>query len=182
MTASVLLLAAALLTITTVGMSRLHDHVEVIGDQAAPQAATASDLYLALSDLDAQVARLIMIGGSDALSDSRLDALLTYQQRSAEVDADLTRALNASTTPAARAQVESLTNDLALYRQVAWQALAVQDESTDQVPGHPPAATLGYYARASTLLHAELLPTAKALRQASQVTLERSYSTQRRTV
>jgi hypothetical protein len=178
----IVLLAAALLAVTTIGMSRLRGQVEVIGDQAAPQAATASDLYLALSDLDAQVARLVMIGDSDALSDSRLDALLTYQQRSAEVDADLTRALNGSTAPAARARIESLTTDLALYRQLAWQALAVQEESADQVPGSPPSATLGYYARATTLLHSDLLPAAKALRQGSQATLERSYSAQRVTV
>jgi hypothetical protein len=179
---SIVVLAAALLAVTTVGMARLRGQVEVIGDQAAPQAATASDLYLALSDLDAQVARLIMIGNSDALSDSRLDALLTYQQRSAEVDADLTRALNGSTTPAARARIGSLTTQLALYRQLAWQAIAVQEESADQVPGSPPAATLGYYARATTLLHSGLLPAAKALRQDSQDALGRGYSAQRRTV
>ncbi|HEY2670665.1 MAG TPA: hypothetical protein VGJ07_09850 [Rugosimonospora sp.] len=179
---SVVLLAAALLTVTTAGMVRMRHQVTVIGEQAAPQAATASDLYLALSDLDAQVARLIMVGDSDELSDDRLDALLTYQQRSAEVDADLSRALNAATTPATRSRLGTLATQLALYRQLAWQALAVQDQATDQLPGRPPADTLGYYSRATTLLHADLLPTAKALRAASQATLDRSYAEQRTTM
>ncbi|WP_203917872.1 hypothetical protein [Rugosimonospora africana] len=176
---SAILLAAALLAVTTAGMVQTRQQVRVIGEQAAPQAATASDLYLALSDLDSQVARLIMIGNSDELSASRLDALLTYQRRSAEVDADLSRAQNAAVTEATRAQLGTLATQLALYRQLAWQALAVQDQATDQAPGRPPADTLGYYARANTLLHADLLPTAKALRAANQATLERSYARQR---
>ncbi|GAA5179804.1 protein kinase G-activating protein GlnX [Rugosimonospora acidiphila] len=176
-----ILVSAALLTVTTVGMMRTRDQVDVVGAYAAPQAATASDLYLALSDLDAQVARLIMIGDSESLSDSRLDALLTYRQRSNQVDADLSQALNTATTASTRTQLRTLTSQLALYRQLAWEALAVQEGAADQVPGRPPADTLGYYSRATTLLHADLLPSAKSLRSASETTLNDAYSGQRST-
>jgi hypothetical protein len=180
--AALLCLGALLvLAVTSVGMSQLTDQVRAVGSQAAPQAVTASDLYFALSDLDAQVARLIMLGDADTMSSNRLDALRSYQQRSAEVDADLARAVTGATDPADRARVNQLIDGLALYRQWTWQALGVQAQQLDQTPGRPPATTLGYYAQATTVLHGQLLPTAKALRQSSQDSLARAYAGERRT-
>jgi hypothetical protein len=47
------------------------------------------------------------------------------------------------------------------------------------VAGRLPVGALGYYGRATDLMHFQLLPTALRLRTASQDTLERSYSDQR---
>jgi hypothetical protein len=179
--AVVVLGAVAVLAVTELGMTRVRAQVNVIAQQAAPQAATASDLYFALSDLDAQLARLTMIGTSSTFASDRLDALLTYQRRSAEISADLDQVTKFATSEADRATIRSLLDQLAQYRELAWQALALESDATEQVAGTLPAAALGYYGRATDLMHFQLLPTAVRLRAASQDTLSRSYADQRTT-
>lgn len=180
--ASVVIIGAiAVLAVTEVGMSRVRGQVNVIAQQAAPQAATASDLYFALSDLDAQLARLAMIGTSSDFASDRLDALLTYQRRSAEISADLDQATRAATSADDRATIRALLDQLGQYRELAWQALAIEADTTDQEAGKLPAGALGYYGRATDLMHFKLLPTALRLRTSSQATLDRSYTNQRMT-
>ena len=173
--------AVAMLAATSLLMARAQDQVRVIGGEAAPQAATASDLYFALSDLDAQVARLVLIDNADALAGTQIDALGTYRERSLQVDADLQRALTTATGDDDRATVLELLNDLAVYRQWAWRALTVESQLPPQPPGKLPPAALGYYTQATNVLHLELLPTAKRLRDASQERLDDAYAQQRLT-
>lgn len=180
-TLSVVVAAAALTAATSLLMSHTQDQVRTIGTQAAPQAATASDLYFALSDLDAQVARLVLIAGAEEHSGSQIDALSTYRERSRQIDADLERALSTVNTDADRAIVRDLLGDLAVYRQWAWQALAVEWEQPEQRAGQLPPAARGYYAQATNVLHFDLLPGAKRLRDASQARLDRAYAEQRTT-
>src|SRR5262249_15439622 len=118
---------------------------------------------------------------ADALAGSQLDALLTYNRRSAEVDADIQHILAAAATDADRAAARRLLDQLAAYRQVAWQAIAIERQSPVSDPGVPPPAARGYYAQATNILHFELLPTAKLLRESSQAALERSYADETRT-
>ncbi len=178
-TAVVILGAVAVLAVTELGMTRVRSQVNVIAQQAAPQAATASDLYFALSDLDAQLARLAMIGTSSTFASDRLDALLAYQRRGAEISADLDQATRASTGNADRATIRQLLDQLGKYRELAWQAIAIEGDATDQVAGVLPAGALGYYGRATDLMHFQLLPTALRLRTSSLDTLERAYTDQR---
>jgi hypothetical protein len=147
---SVVALAVALLAATSLLMARMQEQVRVIGSDAAPQASTAADLYFALSDLDAQVARLVLIGEAPALAGSRIDALGTYQQRSRQIDADLQRALTIGTTAGDRATVLALMNHLAVYRQWTWQAMAVQSQAPPQPAGTLPPAALGCYTHGTT--------------------------------
>jgi hypothetical protein len=155
--------AAALLASLSLLMARVQDQVRIIGDEAAPQAATAADLYFALSDLDAQVARMVLIGDSDTLAGSQIDALGTYQQRSAQVDADLQRSLTTSSSDADRAAVLALVDHLAVYRERVWQTLTAG------------LAAPGYYTQATNVLHLDLLPAAQALRDSSERRLSRAY-------
>lgn len=173
--------AAVLLAITSLVVSRMSGNVHEISDHAAPQAATASDLYFALSDLDAEVAQLVMLGDADSLSGNRSEAMYTYQQRSHEIDADLAQAVRGAQTETDRTRIQQLADGMALYRQWAWQALAVQAEAADQTPGRPPSTTLGYYTQAGNVMRSQLLPTAVALRQSSEASLGDSYSAQRGT-
>jgi len=172
-----ILAAAALLAATSLLMSRAQDQARIIGNEAAPQAATASDLYFALSDLDAQVARMVLIDGADSLSGSQIDALGTYRERSRQVDADLTRLL----ATADEAAVLQLTDDLAIYREWVWQALTAESQLPPQPPGKLPPAALGFYTQATNALHLKLLPAAKALRDASETRLDDAYGQQRLT-
>ena len=66
------LTAAVLLATLSLLMARVREQVRIIGDEAAPRAAAAADLYFALSDMDAQVARMVLTAGDDRLAGSRL--------------------------------------------------------------------------------------------------------------
>lgn len=176
-----MLAAAAVLAVTSLFMSHVQDQVRTIGDDAAPRAAIASDLYFALSDMDAQVARLVLVGNAETQAGNRIDALTTYGQRSRQIDADLERMLTATVTAGDRATINELLNDLAVYRQWTWQALAVVWQTPPGPSGTPAPAALGYYSQATNVVHHELLPGAERLRDASQANLDRAYSEQRAT-
>ncbi|WP_250037257.1 hypothetical protein [Paractinoplanes maris] len=163
LTAAVLLLAACLV------MARVQQQARIIGDQAAPQAANAADLYFALSDLDAQVARLVLTSGRDELAGSRVDALGTYRERGRQVDESLQRSLTTVTGDGERAIVLELLHGLGSYRERVWQALTAG----------PSAA--GYYTQATNVLHLDLLPAATRLREASEKRLDDAYGSQRAT-
>lgn len=161
--------AVALLATTSFVFARVQEQVRIIGDVAAPQAATAADLYVALSDMDAQVARMVLIGGTDTLAGTRTDALGRYEERSRQIDAGLHRSLTTADGEAERAVALQLMRHLAVYRQRVWQALTAGD------------AAPGYYTQAGNVLHLELLPTAKRLRSASEERLESAYEAKRAT-
>ncbi len=171
--------ALLLLAITSTGITRLSHQIAAIGEHDAPQAATASDIYFALSDLDAQAASLLMLGNSDALSTNQLVSLRTFEQRDAEVDLDLQQAELATTNATERTELSRLAAALTLYRDWLGMAFAVQQEQATQPAGHPPASSLGYYAQATTVLRTRLLPLAASLRQANESDLDASFAAER---
>ncbi len=173
--------AVALLAVTSTGIVRISHQVTAIGNHDAPQAATASDLYFVLSDLDAETASLLMLGNSSTLSINELDSLRTFEQRQAEVDVDLQQAELATTSATERAELSRFAAALTLYRQWVSMALTVEQQSADQVAGQPPSSSLGYYAEASTVLRAQLLPLAASLRQTNASDLDESFSAERTT-
>ncbi|WP_312033964.1 hypothetical protein [Actinoplanes sp. TBRC 11911] len=161
--------AAALLVSTSLLMARVQSQVRTIGDVAAPQAATAADLYFALSDMDASAARMVLTGDNDALAGTQADALGTYQQRSDQVDADLQKSLTTATGAESRAIVLELLGHLAVYRERVWQTLTAGD------------AAPGYYTQATNVLHLDLLPAAQRLKNASEGQLAEAYAGKRLT-
>src|SRR5262249_7215020 len=133
----------------------------------------------ALSDLDSQVATLLMLGDAQSLSLNRLTSLATFEQRSAEVDADLAQAHRGATDAAQRARLDRIGDELTLYRQWIWRAIEAQQGSpgiapVDAVP--PPSASLGFYAEATTVLRTGLLPDVEGLRQANEDRLDAAYA------
>ncbi|MFB9358264.1 hypothetical protein [Actinoplanes nipponensis] len=176
--------AVALLAASGLLTARVQEQVRVIGGAAAPQAATAADLYFALSDLDAQVARMVLAGDAAELSGSQLDALGAYQQRGREADEDLQRSLTTATSDADRALVLELTHELTGYRRWVWQTLTAQAQAQapPQPPGRLPPDALGYYTQATNVLHLRLLPAAGRLRDAGETRLDRAYAAKRATV
>lgn len=173
--------AATVLTVTSMLMSSVQGQVRTIGESAAPRAAIASDLYFAVSDMDAQVARLVLIGNAETQAGNRIDALTTYGRRSRQIDGDLERMLTATSTERDRRVVTELLDDLAVYRQWTWQALTIVWQTPSGPTGTPPPTALGYYAQATNVVHYDLLPGAERLRDISQATLEQAYAEQRTT-
>jgi hypothetical protein len=159
-TALTAVVAVVLLTALTVVMISVRDQVRLIGRDAAPQAATAADLYFALSDLDAQVTRILLAGDGDESASSRIDALGVYRDRGYQADRDL------QNSTADSAVTLRLMDGLAVYRQRVGQALAA-----------PSAADrLGYWTQATNLLHQRMLPDAQRLREQSQRRLDDAYA------
>ncbi len=161
-TAVVLATVVALSLASTVLMTRIGNQVRVIGDQAAPQAGAAAALYFALSDLDAQVARLAL--ATDA--GNRIDALGTYRERSRQIDGDLQLLIAGKADESATL---ALLDDLAVYRERVWQTLST------------PQNEHGYYTQATNVLHQRLLPGAQQLRESSEDRLENAYTAKHRT-
>ncbi|WIM94015.1 hypothetical protein ACTOB_006015 [Actinoplanes oblitus] len=170
----VVLAATALLAATSLVMARVRGEIRVIGREAAPQAATAADLYFALSDMDAQATRLLLTGDADALAGTRVDALGAYRERSHQVDADLEQVLAAGA--ADRTVVVDLLNGLAVYHQRIGQTITAADRVERRPAGRLPAEALGYYTQATNVLHQRLLPAAQHLRDAATARLDRAYS------
>lgn len=193
--ALVVLAATALLAATSLVMARVQDQVRIIGREAAPQAATAADLYFALSDMDAQVTRLLLTGDSDALAGTRVDAQGQYQVRSRQVDADLQRSLTTAAGESERAVALDLLDGLAVYHQRVGQTITAAAAGASQASTGPattsPATTaqstagklppdaLGYYTQATNMLHLRLLPAAQQLRDGATSRLDQAYADKR---
>ncbi|GAA0472441.1 hypothetical protein Aca07nite_74990 [Actinoplanes capillaceus] len=175
-TASAVCAAVALLLAVSLVMAQVRDQIGVIGREAAPQAATAADLYFALSDLDAQVTRILLAGDSDELAGSRIDALGAYRDRGHQVDQDLQRSLTTGTGEAERAIVLDLMDGLAVYRHRVGQAITAQSTAPAAGAGRLAPDALGYYTQATNLLHQRLLPAAQELREAGTERLDDAYA------
>ncbi|MBB4754851.1 hypothetical protein [Actinoplanes lobatus] len=175
-TASAVCAAVVLLLSVSLVMAQVRDQIGVIGREAAPQAATAADLYFALSDLDAQVTRILLAGDSDELAGSRIDALGAYRDRGHQVDQDLQRSLTTGAGEAERAIVLDLMDGLAVYRQRVGQAVTAQAATPAAGAGRLAPDALGYYTQATNLLHQRLLPAARQLREAGTERLDDAYA------
>jgi hypothetical protein len=179
--ALVVVAAATLLAATSLVMARVQEQVRVIGREAAPQAATAADLYFALSDMDAQVTRLLLTGDAAALAGTRVDALGAYRERTRQADADLQRSLTTAAGPVERGVALGIMNDLAVYHQRIGQTITAAESASAGKAGKLPPEALGYYTQATNVLHLRLLPAAQQLRDAATGDLDRAYAEKRST-
>ncbi|MBR7839366.1 hypothetical protein KDL01_39265 [Actinospica durhamensis] len=85
----------ALMAVTAAAFLQARARAQTVTSRAAT-AATAGDLYFALADLDAEAARLVLLGDGDfqsagdgTFAGNQLSALSAYNARTAQVDADL---------------------------------------------------------------------------------------------
>ncbi|MFI9269325.1 hypothetical protein ACIGXM_01170 [Kitasatospora sp. NPDC052896] len=171
------LLALAAVAGTVLGGAR--DSIDTIGHRAAPQAERASDLYFALSDLDAQAANLLLVGAAPADSAERQAVENTYQQRRAQADQDLQQAAEASADdPSGQQAVAAVLGALGQYEALV--ARSDLEESTAEAqPGKPPADALADYQQATDLLRQRLLPAADQVANSNAAVVDGSYRSQR---
>jgi hypothetical protein len=154
----------ALMAVTAAAFLQARARAQTVASRATT-AATAGDLYFALADLDAEAARLVLLGDGDfqsagdgAFAGNQLSALSAYNARTAQVDADLQALAGAD-----GANTSALAGDVTQYRAVADAAVGL-----DEYPGAPAGAAtqtaVGFYGRAETLMHQVVLPAAAQLR------------------
>lgn len=181
MVALLVVLAGATLTVVIVALTQVRDSVQTIGDQAAPVTSRASDLYFSLSNLDAQVARLILVGDDEADTSTYFDASRSFQSSVSSADTDI-RSIAASATDATtRNQLSQLLDGLAQYQQLAGQATLLVYQDANFTAGNPNGDGSSFFFQATDLMHSQLLPIANAVRSSYVDTLDSTYQSRHTT-
>ncbi|MFG1607909.1 hypothetical protein [Actinoplanes sp. NPDC049265] len=176
---TVALLVAVLAVLITLEVRRERAGLAVIGEQTAPVVMASSDLYFALSDMDAQLANILLVGDETGLGFTRDEALTIYRDRRGEVSAALQRAAEtADADPRAAQAVRGILDALGRYETLAAQMILL-DGQDPHPAGRPAAPTLAKYRQATDLLKAELLPAAQGLIDRNTQILEDTYQRQR---
>lgn len=178
--AATVLLTAALGTLLLVaGLAALGTWSSV-ADRDAPRTTSAADLDLALNDMDAQAANILLSSGDAGkgrLQTPYTKAVGLYADARREIGHDLrTLAVAAQGSGADEKTVESLTDDFAEYQELIGRAL----ESDGHHGGKP--AALADYRRATDLLRTQLLPAAGDLVSSNDAAFEAEYSSARSTL
>ncbi|MEY9856632.1 hypothetical protein ABH935_002236 [Catenulispora sp. GAS73] len=163
-TGAVVVLAAAALTTGTLAVADTQHGVTRVGQETAPLAQSASDLYFALSDLDSQTAREILTIGNSDLDTEQGDAQATVNSRVTEIDADLRQAIGGTSDAAVQSQFQTMLDKVTLYHDLSSTALSLDQLSTTATKGHPDSVALAYYSRATDVMHFDLLPAAAQIR------------------
>jgi hypothetical protein len=152
----------ALLAMTAASFMQAQARADTVTSRSRT-ATQAGDLYFALADLDAEAARLVLLGDGDyqpgdGLYDgNQLSALISYNQRTAQVDTDL-QALSADGANAA-----TIVSEVTEYRSTTDAAIAL-DEFPGATADTPLPTAIGFYGRATTTMQDEVLPAAAQLR------------------
>ncbi|MFD4601153.1 hypothetical protein ACFWPQ_24375 [Streptomyces sp. NPDC058464] len=175
--AATVLLAVALGVLLLVAGLVAHGTWDDVADRDAPRTTSAAGLDLALNDMDAQVANILLSGGDGgkgALETPHAKAVGMYGDARREIGHDL-RTLSAAAQGdrADEKTVESLTDDFAEYQELVGRAL----ENDRRAGGRPDAIT--DYRDATDLLRNSLLPDARKLVSANDAAFGSHYAAAR---
>ncbi|MFI1168517.1 hypothetical protein ACH4UM_34300 [Streptomyces sp. NPDC020801] len=177
--AATILLAATLAVLLLVAGIAALGAWNSVADRDAPRTTSAADLNLALNDMDAQAANVLLSSGDAGkgrLQTPYTKAVGFYGDARREIGHDL-RALAVAAQGSREDEktVESLTDDFAEYQELIGRAL-----ENDGHRGGKPAALAGYR-RATDLLRNQLLPAARALVSSNDAAFDGEYSSARST-
>ncbi|MGW7523210.1 hypothetical protein [Streptomyces sp. NPDC054783] len=174
--AAVLLTAALAVLVLVAGLAALGTWSSVV-DRDAPRTTSAADLNLALNDMDAQAANVLLSSGDAGkgrLQTPYTKAVGLYGGARREIGHDLRAlAVAAQGSRADEKTVETLTDDFAEYQELIGRAL-----ENDGHRGGKPAA-LADYRRATDLLRTRLLPAAGSLVSSNDAAFDAEYSSAR---
>jgi hypothetical protein len=169
------LVLAALCATAVIGAGSASGDAARLDTTVRHRAAVANQLRFSLADLDAQHADTLAPGmsadGSGTYVGNQLEALITAQQRRAEVS-DALRQLSADS--AHSELVGELLNGLGRYDDLSGRASYVDEQAPDRAAGHPPAVTVAMNAQAADLMTQTLLPAADQLATAYQRQADRA--------
>ncbi|MER7466574.1 hypothetical protein [Streptomyces sp. NPDC097981] len=173
--ASCLLLAAGLLLllgVASLGMSGAWDETV---QRSAPRTVAATQLNLALNDMDAQAANILLSSGESGMGKGRLDESYAkatgFYTAAQETISRSLRTLSAAAEgdKATENTVITITDDFAHYQELIGRAL-----ENDEHPGGKDAARADYRT-ATDLLSARLLPESRELVDANNRVYNRMY-------
>lgn len=174
--AVVVLATAGFYVVANIAVGNARDGLRVIGHDAGPQVLATGDLYFALSDMDSQVADILLAGGGSATVQQ---ALSRYSQDRATADRAALQAAELSAgDPTDQATVRSVLDGLGQYERLASQAM-VLDQQANRPAGPPAATIIAVYRQATDLMKLQLLPQAYNLTLAGGATVREAYEAKR---
>jgi hypothetical protein len=180
--AAALLAVLALFAVTAAAIGNARSGVETIGHDAGPQVVATSDLFFALSDMDAQVATVLLIGRETDLGVGRKAALDRYEQRRVEASRAITQAARlAGDDQTRQTTVRAVLSGMGRYERLVGQALTLDDQA-DHAAGPPPGQVINLYRQATDLMKLELLPKAYNLTLDSGTVVRKTYVAKRSAV
>ncbi|WAE73176.1 hypothetical protein OUQ99_29160 [Streptomonospora nanhaiensis] len=175
---------AGLFGSATLTLNQAREGLDVVGHGAGPQAMTTTDLYLALADMDAQLADILLMGTDHGLGSGRDEAVERYEESRSRANEALLQAAsliedNAEEGGAGEAatgedgagegraeersvqelDLQAVLDGMGEYEQLATDARLRNDEA-QAPPGEVDATALVSYRQATRLMHTELLPKA----------------------
>ncbi|MFJ9821603.1 hypothetical protein ACIRU3_41430 [Streptomyces sp. NPDC101151] len=178
--AATLLLATAVAALLTVAGPAANGTWDSVAGRDAPRTTSAADLNLALNDMDAQAANILLSNGDAGKGRLRTPyekAVGFYGDARREIGHDLrTLAVAAQGDRSDEKTVESLTDDFAEYQELIGRAL----ENDGRAGGK--ASALVDYRRATDLLQSRLLPESRTLVSSNDRAFDREYGAARSTL
>jgi hypothetical protein len=170
-----ILAVAAVFAVSGLAVQDARDGLRVIGHDAGPQVVATGDLYFALSDMDAQLAAVLLMGREQNLGSGRARALQVYDQRRSEAHRALLQGSNlARNDPAEQQTARSVLDALGRYEQLAGQALQL-DQRQSHAAGPPSKEVGDLYTQATNLMKLDVLPKAYNLTLDNGTTVRRTY-------
>jgi CHASE3 domain sensor protein len=172
---AVALLSAAVIALVLVSAAgSMRDGLTVIGQRTAPQVTASEDLYFALSDMDAQLANVLLAGDDPSLADLRAFAVNTYEEDRVRAGADLQQAATvAGADTGVQHTVRTVLDQFGRYQSFAAQAMQLNDREGNDA-GRPSTDVLFLARQATDVLHSTV-DNARKLADANGTLLDRSY-------
>ncbi|WP_354379548.1 hypothetical protein [Streptomyces sp. PvR034] len=173
------LLVAGLLVLLSVAATGAASMWDETARRDAPRTISATQLNLALNDMDAQTANVLLSSGDSGTGKGRLEesyakATGFYKDAQETISRSLrTLAAASEGDSATEATVVTLTDDFAHYQELIGRAL-----ENDSRPGGKDAARANYRT-ATDLLNGHLLPAARKLVDANNAVYEGQYTAAR---
>ncbi|WP_233525828.1 hypothetical protein [Actinomadura spongiicola] len=183
-TALVLLAVVALFSVTGAAVWDARAALRAIGHNEGPMVVATNDVYLALSDMDAQVTNVLLTGGEEGwlcdteqVEEACTRSLPRYFYDIRREDAQravLQAARLAQDDPVGLRTVQSVLDGLSQYDQRVQAAMERSAETPHTFGGLPPAAVKEYRA-ATRIMTEDLLPKANNLMLDGAAAVEESY-------
>jgi hypothetical protein len=178
-----LLATVVVFVVTALSLSSVRSGLSVIGHRTSPEVVSASGVYFALNDMDAQVANLLLVGNRDDLGSTRKQSMDRYESDRLTVDHNLQPFVALAAKDAiAQQQAKVVLDGLGQYEALATEALLLEQRAVNPQPGRPPADAVNSFRRATDSMHSTLLPAAKSLTDANSSTLDRTCRDRRASI
>lgn len=144
----------------TITLGQAREGLDVLGRDAGPRAMATTELYLALADMDAKVADILLMGEDHDLGSGREEAVTGYEKSRGQANEALLQAASLTEGDTVEERnVQAVLDGMGAYDQLAAEARLLNDEAGAPA-GEVDEGALATYRRATLLMHTELLPKA----------------------